>query len=116
MTDLHACLVVLLQMPVLPRDMGTFHCSLPRLMPLTAIDPSLAIGFYCADSGGRQRQQASSLGAVAWRGCGCAVPPLAAACCWQLEGCRLRQHHTHIGPRSVLFDAWTGSQQPVSIA
>lgn len=40
------------QMPVLPRDTGSFHCSLPRLMPLSAIDPSLAIGFFCADAGG----------------------------------------------------------------
>lgn len=38
-----------LQVPVLPGDAGSFHCSLPRLMPLTAIDPSLAIGFFCAN-------------------------------------------------------------------
>eukprot|EP00878_Enallax_costatus_P012442 GHUV01012993.1.p1 GENE.GHUV01012993.1~~GHUV01012993.1.p1 ORF type:complete len:390 (+),score=129.99 GHUV01012993.1:1071-2240(+) len=47
------------QMPVLPDDVATFHCCAPRLMPLTAIDPSLAIGFYCKgtdeldDLGGR---------------------------------------------------------------
>lgn len=50
---LHVAVCVLAQqVPVLPRDAGSFHCSLPRLMPLTAIDPSLAIGFFCADAGG----------------------------------------------------------------
>ena len=39
-----------LQVPVLPGDAASFHCSLPRLMPLSAIDPSLAIGFFCADT------------------------------------------------------------------
>lgn len=43
--------VAALQVPVLPRDLGTFHCSLPRLMPLSTIDPSLAIGFFCANIG-----------------------------------------------------------------
>lgn len=43
--------VAALQVPVLPRDTCSFHCSLPRLMPLSAIDPSLAIGFYCANTG-----------------------------------------------------------------
>jgi hypothetical protein len=45
------CLLSVLQVPLLPRDSGSFHCSLPRLMPLMAIDPSLAIGFFCADAG-----------------------------------------------------------------
>eukprot|EP00775_Hariotina_reticulata_P005095 gene5095-5336_t len=36
--------------PALPRDVATFHCSCPRLMPLSAIDPSLAIGFYCGST------------------------------------------------------------------
>jgi hypothetical protein len=46
-----AAVGVVSQMPLLPRDLGSFHCSLPRLMPLAAIDPSLAIGFFCADAG-----------------------------------------------------------------
>jgi len=46
-----AMLLAALQVPVLPRDEGSFHCSLPRLMPLTAIDPSLAIGFFCGNTG-----------------------------------------------------------------
>ncbi|PSC76415.1 cysteine protease atg4b [Micractinium conductrix] len=28
-------------------DWHTFHCQTPRSMPLAAIDPSLALGFYC---------------------------------------------------------------------
>ncbi|GBF93456.1 cysteine protease [Raphidocelis subcapitata] len=35
----------------LPRDLGSFSCSVPRLMPLSAVDPSLAIGFYCGAPG-----------------------------------------------------------------
>eukprot|EP00879_Flechtneria_rotunda_P032073 GHRR01035224.1.p1 GENE.GHRR01035224.1~~GHRR01035224.1.p1 ORF type:complete len:395 (+),score=182.37 GHRR01035224.1:880-2064(+) len=37
------------QVAALPGDVDTFHCSTLRLMPLSAIDPSLAIGFYCKD-------------------------------------------------------------------
>jgi len=28
-------------------DTGSYHCSVVRQLPLSAIDPSLAIGFYC---------------------------------------------------------------------
>jgi len=28
-------------------ETGSYHCSVVRQMPLNAIDPSLAIGFYC---------------------------------------------------------------------
>eukprot|EP00882_Tetradesmus_deserticola_P015920 GHRQ01016977.1.p1 GENE.GHRQ01016977.1~~GHRQ01016977.1.p1 ORF type:complete len:114 (-),score=4.31 GHRQ01016977.1:719-1060(-) len=34
----------------LPEGAATYHCSTPRLMPLTSIDPSLAIGFYCGSA------------------------------------------------------------------
>lgn len=27
----------------------SFHCSTPQRMPLSAVDPSLSLGFYCAD-------------------------------------------------------------------
>jgi hypothetical protein len=32
-------------------DMDSYFCSVLRLMPMTNIDPSLAIGFYCRTSG-----------------------------------------------------------------
>ncbi|WIA30487.1 hypothetical protein OEZ86_000571 [Tetradesmus obliquus] len=35
----------------LPEGAASYHCSTPRLMPLTSIDPSLAIGFYCSSAG-----------------------------------------------------------------
>lgn len=31
----------------LPDDIATYFCDTMRLMPLTAIDPSMALGFYC---------------------------------------------------------------------
>jgi hypothetical protein len=31
----------------LPDDIATYFCDTMRLMPLAAIDPSLALGFYC---------------------------------------------------------------------
>jgi hypothetical protein len=40
------------QVVELPDGAATYHCSTPRLMPLTSIDPSLAIGFYCSNAGG----------------------------------------------------------------
>jgi len=27
----------------------SFHCAIPHKMPLSSLDPSLAIGFYCKD-------------------------------------------------------------------
>lgn len=35
-------------MPELPRDLASLSCATPRAMPLASIDPSVAIGFYCA--------------------------------------------------------------------
>ena len=39
------------QIAALPEDMETYFCCTPRLMALSAIDPSLAIGFYCQGQG-----------------------------------------------------------------
>jgi len=56
------------QVAELPRDLSTFSCTTPRLMPLASIDPSLAIGLYCAsaddleDLCGRLRNMASRSG------------------------------------------------------
>lgn len=85
---LHVVCFVQPQVPVLPRDTGTFHCSLPRLMPLTAIDPSLAIGFFCADSGAWQSQHGSGLGYGRYAGY-CAGRKVLATVCFsrQLQSC-----------------------------
>ncbi|MCO5563065.1 hypothetical protein L7F22_016701 [Adiantum nelumboides] len=32
-------------------DASSYHCSIVKKMPLNAIDPSLALGFYCIDQG-----------------------------------------------------------------
>lgn len=32
-------------------DVSSYHCSVLKKMPLSAIDPSLALGFYCRDRG-----------------------------------------------------------------
>lgn len=32
-------------------DPSSYHCSSLRLMPLSSIDPSLAIGFFCKSAG-----------------------------------------------------------------
>ncbi|KAI5054762.1 hypothetical protein GOP47_0029907 [Adiantum capillus-veneris] len=32
-------------------DSNSYHCSVVKKMPLNAIDPSLALGFYCVDQG-----------------------------------------------------------------
>lgn len=63
---------------MLPRDSGTFHCSLPRLMPLSAIDPSLAIGFFCADTGGCRALP----GAADVQGLSCSASWLGGCVCW----------------------------------
>lgn len=75
---LHSCWCCV-QAPVLPRDSGTFHCSLPRLMPLSAIDPSLAIGFFCADIGGRG---GALHGAADVQGLSCIALGLGGCLCW----------------------------------
>lgn len=31
---------------------STYFCETPRLVPMSSIDPSLALGFYCKDQGG----------------------------------------------------------------
>lgn len=34
-------------------DLDSYFCSVLRLMPLSGIDPSLALGFYCRGLGAR---------------------------------------------------------------
>ena len=36
----------------LPDGIATYFCGTVRLMPAAAIDPSLALGFYCRCAGG----------------------------------------------------------------
>lgn len=39
------------QFPHLPEDSQSFFCDTPRLLPITSMDPSVAIGFYCHTRG-----------------------------------------------------------------
>jgi hypothetical protein len=83
---------VCMQAASLPADLPTFFCCTPRLMSLAAIDPSLAVGFYCQNAG---KQTAATA-------CGTHAQSFAARALWLMrcltqleEVARMTQLHVH---------------------
>ena len=66
----------------LPQDLHTYFCNTLRLMPISSMDPSVAIGLHCKDPGEGQGGGCKGV----WGGGGNRQPPadiwLSAKCAW----------------------------------